>query len=97
MLRLLVTFAHYSVASVMNGKLGLQGKTPARCADKSAVFQVNAVEPGQVVVTDAPTNTKKNVEFGTCIWTTGIKMHPLVERLAKTLPQGVYSPQTPPA
>lgn len=50
--------------------------------------RVNAVEPGQVVVTDAPTNTKKNVEFGTCIWTTGIKMHPLVERLAKTLPQG---------
>ncbi|KAL0054534.1 hypothetical protein WJX82_010454 [Trebouxia sp. C0006] len=50
--------------------------------------RVNEVQPGQVVVTDAPTNTKKNVEFGTCIWTTGIKMHPLVGKLAKTLPQG---------
>ena len=52
------------------------------------LLQVNEVQPGQVVVTDAPTNTKKNVEFGTCIWTTGIKMHPLVGKLAKTLPQG---------
>lgn len=51
-------------------------------------MQVNEVQPGQVVVTDAPTNTKKNVEFGTCIWTTGIKMHPLVGKLAKILPQG---------
>ena len=51
--------------------------------------QVNEVQPGQVVVTDAPTNTKKHVEFGTCIWTTGIKMHPLVGKLAKTLPQGL--------
>ncbi len=54
------------------------------------VVQVNEVQPGQVVVTDAPTNTKKNVEFGTCIWTTGIKMHPLVDKLAKTLPQGLH-------
>ena len=54
--------------------------------------QVNEVQPGQVVVTDAPTNTKKNVEFGTCIWTTGIKMHPLVGKLAKTLPQGLSAP-----
>lgn len=54
--------------------------------------QVNEVQPGQVVVTDAPTNTKQNVEFGTCIWTTGIKMHPLVGKLAKTLPQGIWLP-----
>ncbi|KAL3145311.1 hypothetical protein ABBQ38_001571 [Trebouxia sp. C0009 RCD-2024] len=51
--------------------------------------RVNEVQPGQVVVTDAPTKEKKNVEFGTCIWTTGIKMHPLVVKLAKTLPQGI--------
>ena len=54
------------------------------------VVQVNEVQPGQVVVTDAPTKEKKNVEFGTCIWTTGIKMHPLVVKLAKTLPQGTH-------
>ena len=59
-------------------------------------MQVNEVQPGQVVVTDAPTNTKKNVEFGTCIWTTGIKMHPLVGKLAKTLPQGLQAPPYPP-
>lgn len=57
-------------------------------------MQVNEVQPGQVVVTDAPTNTKKNVEFGTCIWTTGIKMHPLVGKLAKTLPQGLSAPSS---
>ena len=69
-----------------------QGKmTPAACA----ATQVNEVQPGQVVVTDAPTNTKKNVEFGTCIWTTGIKMHPLVGKLAKTLPQGLLPALTP--
>lgn len=56
----------------------------------SVVLQVNEVQPGQVVVTDAPTKEKKNVEFGTCIWTTGIKMHPLVVKLAKTLPQGTH-------
>ena len=58
--------------------------------------QVNEVQPGQVVVTDAPTNTKKNVEFGTCIWTTGIKMHPLVGKLATTLPHGPQLPRSSP-
>ena len=51
---------------------------------------MNEVQPGQVVVTDAASGTKKNVEFGTCIWTTGIRMHPLVEKLTKALPQGAY-------
>lgn len=51
--------------------------------------QVNEVQPGQVVVTDAKSGTKKNVDFGTCIWTTGIRMHPLVEKLTNSLPQGV--------
>lgn len=54
-------------------------------------LQVNEVQPGQVVVTDAASGTKKNVEFGTCIWTTGIRMHPLVEKLTKVLPQGAYA------
>ena len=73
----------------------LAGLSPAMpvCASKcSLVVQVNEVQPGQVVVTDAPSKEKRNVEFGTCIWTTGIKMHPLVVKLAKTLPQGRHHP-----
>ena len=70
--------------------LAMQPASPRpRCAGKcTMVVQVNEVQPGQVIVTDAPTKEKKSVEFGTCIWTTGIKMHPLVDKLAKTLPQG---------
>ncbi len=42
--------------------------------------QVKAVEPGAVVVERA--GKLDHIPFGTCIWTTGIRMHPLAEHLA---------------
>ena len=70
---------------------------PVGTGNCNVVVQVNEVQPGQVVVTDAPTKEERNVEFGTCIWTTGIKMHPLVVKLAKTLPQGRHHALLSPA
>lgn len=43
--------------------------------------QVKAVEPGAVVVERA--GKIDYIPFGTCIWTTGIRMHPLAEHLAE--------------
>lgn len=47
---------------------------------------MKAVEPGAVVVQKGKEINR--IPFGTCIWTTGIRMHPLAERLAdvRTLP-----------
>ncbi|EIE24243.1 FAD/NAD(P)-binding domain-containing protein [Coccomyxa subellipsoidea C-169] len=42
--------------------------------------RVKAVEPGAVVVQKGKETDR--IPFGTCIWTTGIRMHPLAERLA---------------
>eukprot|EP00891_Asterochloris_glomerata_P001208 jgi/Astpho2/1208/Aster-08175 len=48
--------------------------------------RVNAVEPGAVVVTPGGSEVPERVEYGTCIWTTGIKMHPLTQQIMATLP-----------
>lgn len=38
-----------------------------------------------MVVLDQGSNELRQVPFGTCIWTTGIRMHPLSEKLAEQL------------
>ena len=47
--------------------------------------QIQAVEENRVVVLDQTKNELRQVPFGTCIWTTGIRMHPLAEKLAQQL------------
>ena len=47
--------------------------------------QIKAVEENRVVVLDQTKNEMRQVPFGTCIWTTGIRMHPLAEKLAQQL------------
>ncbi|CAL8462201.1 g1732 [Coccomyxa elongata] len=51
--------------------------------DLELACRVKAVEPGAVVVERA--GKMDHIPFGTCIWTTGIRMHPLAERLAEQL------------
>ena len=48
-------------------------------------MQIKAVEENRVVVLDQGSNELRQVPFGTCIWTTGIRMHPLSEKLAEQL------------
>ena len=48
-------------------------------------MQIKAVEENRIVVLDQTTNELRQVPFGTCIWTTGIRMHPLSEKLAQQL------------
>lgn len=55
---------------------------------KRPALQVKAVEPGAVVVKQGTDPQEKQVAFGTCIWTTGNKMHPLADALAQKLPHG---------
>ena len=50
------------------------------------------MEPGAVVVTPGGSDVPEKVEYGTCIWTTGIKMHPLTQQIMATLPGGVFVP-----
>ena len=50
------------------------------------------MEPGAVVVTPGGSDVPEKVEYGTCIWTTGIKMHPLTQQIMATLPGGVLVP-----
>lgn len=45
-----------------------------------SAVQVKAVEPDAVVVDKH--GKQERIPFGTCIWTTGIRMHPLAERVA---------------
>jgi NADH:ubiquinone reductase (non-electrogenic) len=47
--------------------------------------QIKAVEENRVLVLDQGSEELRQVPFGTCIWTTGIRMHPLSERLAEQL------------
>ncbi|CAK0749843.1 hypothetical protein CVIRNUC_001942 [Coccomyxa viridis] len=47
--------------------------------------RIKAVEENRVVVLDQGSNELRQVPFGTCIWTTGIRMHPLSEKLAEQL------------
>ena len=47
--------------------------------------QIKAVEENRVVVLDQASNELRQVPFGTCIRTTGIRMHPLSEKLAQQL------------
>jgi len=49
---------------------------------------VMKVEPGAVVVQQGKSTEDKQVGYGTCIWTTGNKMHPLAEAMAESLPHG---------
>ena len=51
-------------------------------------MQVKAVEPGAVVVKQGKAKEDRQVAYGTCIWTTGNKMHPLADDLAQRLPHG---------
>ena len=53
-------------------------------------WQVNAVEPGAVVVHQGNDPEPKKVSYGTCIWTTGNKMHPLAHSIAESLPEGTH-------
>lgn len=52
-------------------------------------MQVKAVEPGAVVVNQGKSKEDKQVSYGTCIWTTGNRMHPLAEQIAEGLPHGI--------
>ena len=54
-------------------------------------MQVKAVEPGAVVVKQGTAKEDRQVAYGTCIWTTGNKMHPLADDLAQKLPHGELS------
>ena len=49
------------------------------------LVQVKAVEPGAVVVNQGKSDEDKQVSFGTCIWTTGNRIHPLAEAMAQQL------------
>ncbi|KAK9818387.1 hypothetical protein WJX72_011813 [[Myrmecia] bisecta] len=49
--------------------------------------RVKAVEPDAVVVQLNGADVPSRVEYGTCIWTTGIAMHPLVQSLISKLPE----------
>lgn len=60
-------------------------------------LQVKAVEPGAVVVKQGKSPEDRQVAYGTCIWTTGNRMHPLADDLAQKLPHGqslLYCPQS---
>ncbi len=43
------------------------------------------MEENRVLVLDQGSKELRQVPFGTCIWTTGIRMHPLSEGLAEQL------------
>ena len=40
---------------------------------------------GQLVVREKTTDRETIIDFGLCIWSTGIKMHPLCNQLRETL------------
>lgn len=44
------------------------------------------VDPDAVVVTK--NGEEVRVPYGTCVWTTGIRMHPLAQRLIEKLSDG---------
>lgn len=48
--------------------------------------RVIEVRDKEIVVFDKGTNSTKNVPYGLCVWTTGIKQTPLIERLLTNLP-----------
>ena len=57
-----------------------------RCAH--ACMQVKEVVPGAVMVAEKKKDDLKKVDFGTCVWTTGIKMAPITSQLINQLPSG---------
>ena len=46
---------------------------------------VKAVEPNRLIIADKVTGEESAIPFGACVWSTGIKMHPLCEELKQTL------------
>jgi NADH:ubiquinone reductase (non-electrogenic) len=50
--------------------------------------QVKAVEANTLVLADKKTGETRRIDFGICVWCTGIKMNPLCEKLISDLPEG---------
>ena len=51
-------------------------------------MQVKEVVPGGVMVAEKGKKELEKIEFGTCVWTTGIKMAPITSSLIEKLPSG---------
>ncbi len=49
---------------------------------------MKAVEPNALVLADKKTGEIRKIEYGLCVWCTGIKMNPLCEKLIADLPEG---------
>ncbi|KAL0479260.1 NADH:quinone reductase [Acrasis kona] len=49
--------------------------------------RVIEVKEKELVIYDKGTKSTRNVPFGMCVWTTGIKQTPLIERLIDSLPK----------
>lgn len=50
--------------------------------------RVKEVQAGAVMVAEKGKSELSKVDFGTCVWTTGIKMAPITHRLIEQLPSG---------
>jgi NADH:ubiquinone reductase (non-electrogenic) len=50
--------------------------------------QVKAVEANVLVLADKKTGEVRKIEYGLCVWCTGIKMNPLCQKLISDLPEG---------
>ena len=54
-----------------------QGRVMSSCT----LVQVKAVEPDAVVIQAKGSDALERVEYGTCVWTTGVRMSPFTELL----------------
>jgi len=50
--------------------------------------QVQEVRAGELVLVDKKTKELSTLQFGLCVWSTGIRLHPLAEGLIRALPEG---------
>lgn len=48
-------------------------------------MQVKAVEPDAVVIQAKGSDALERIEYGTCVWTTGVRMNPFTELLIQKL------------
>ena len=72
-------------------------RSTAGSHERSQMLQVKSVEPGAVLVAEKGKDPKdlSRVEFGTCVWTTGIKMAPITQQLIGKLPAGACTVRPP--
>ena len=65
---------------------------PITWAVTCACTQVKEVVPGGVMVAEKGKKELEKIDFGTCVWTTGIKMAPITSSLIEKLPSGKRRP-----